>query len=76
MVSLSERTANKLLKEKDGPGGVVKHSRARLVRLYPSVTRLTSSNFDPVRYWGVGCQIVAINWQSCGTFSWTSSLNK
>jgi hypothetical protein len=39
-----------------------------MVRLYPSVTRLTSSNFDPVRYWGVGVQIVAINWQSCGEF--------
>jgi hypothetical protein len=68
MVSLSERTANKLLKERDGPGGIVKHSRGRMVRLYPSVTRLTSSNFDPVRYWGVGVQIVAINWQSCGEF--------
>ncbi|KAL7415734.1 PLC-like phosphodiesterase [Mrakia frigida] len=62
MVSLSERTANKVLKQSFGD--VVKHNRTHLMRLYPSVTRLTSSNYDPIRYWAAGAQLVAINWQS------------
>lgn len=64
MISLSERTANKVLKQ--GFGDVIKHNRTHLMRLYPNVTRLTSSNYDPTRYWAAGAQLVAINWQSTG----------
>lgn len=64
MISLSERTANKVLKQ--GLGDVIKHNRSHLMRLYPNVTRLTSSNYEPTRYWASGAQLVSINWQSTG----------
>lgn len=78
MCSLSERTATKVLKQ--SWADLVKHNRGHLTRLYPGVKRLGSSNLEPVRYWAAGCQLVAINWQSCGASSsgrpalWTASL--
>lgn len=66
MISLSERTANKILKQ--GLSDVIKHNRSHLMRLYPNVTRLTSSNYEPTRYWASGAQLVSINWQSTGEF--------
>ncbi|KAF8607096.1 hypothetical protein BDV93DRAFT_520006 [Ceratobasidium sp. AG-I] len=62
MFSLSEKTANKVLKE--NCLGMVKHCRTNLVRLYPNGTRVTSTNYEPNRYWAAGVQLVAINWQT------------
>lgn len=62
MFSLSEKTANKLTKE--NALGLVKHCRSNLVRLYPNGTRVTSTNYEPSRYWATGVQLVAINWQT------------
>lgn len=69
MFSLSERTANKVLKQ--SMLDLVKHNRTHLVRIYPNGTRLNSTNFEPHRYWAAGAQLVAINWQTFGehTFS-------
>lgn len=64
--SLSERTANKILKE--SMGDLVKHNRSHVVRVYPNGTRLSSSNYEPHRYWASGTQLVAINWQTFGAF--------
>ncbi|TDL27827.1 PLC-like phosphodiesterase [Rickenella mellea] len=60
--SLSERTANKVLKQ--SMWDLVKHNRTHVVRIYPSGTRLNSSNYEPHRYWCAGAQLVAINWQT------------
>lgn len=65
MFSLSEGTANKIVKE--SMGDLIKHCRTHLVRLYPSGTRLNSSNYEPLKYWAGGVQLVAINWQTPGT---------
>ncbi|KAG8738046.1 Phospholipase C [Ceratobasidium sp. 414] len=62
MFSLSEKTANKVSKE--NAMGLVKHCRTNLVRLYPNGTRVTSTNYDPTRYWAAGVQLVAMNWQT------------
>lgn len=62
--SLSERMANKILKE--GMGDLIKHNRTHVVRIYPNGTRLNSSNYEPHRYWASGAQLVAINWQTFG----------
>lgn len=62
--SLSERTANKILKE--SMVDLVKHNRTHVVRIYPNGTRLSSSNYEPHRYWAAGAQLVAINWQTFG----------
>lgn len=39
-------------------------NRRNLSRIYPKGTRLLSSNFDPLPYWLVGCQMVALNYQA------------
>lgn len=83
MFSLSESVANRMLKSPSGGGSVggtatdasgasgmqdlIKHCRTHLVRVYPKGLRLSSSNYEPHRYWSAGTQLVAINWQTFGT---------
>ena len=64
--SLSERTANKILKQ--GMQDLIKHNRTHVVRIYPQGLRLNSNNYEPHRYWSAGAQLVAINWQTFGAF--------
>lgn len=64
--SLSEKTANKILKE--SMGDLIKHNRTHVVRVYPNGMRVDSSNYEPHRYWASGTQLVAINWQTFGKF--------
>ncbi|KAF8228091.1 PLC-like phosphodiesterase [Tricholoma matsutake] len=64
MFSLSENTANKMLKAGTGMHDLIKHCRTHLVRVYPKGLRLNSTNFEPHRYWSAGAQLVAINWQT------------
>ena len=66
MFSLSENTANNYLKRHEGAMDFIKHNREHLVRIYPSGTRLNSTNYQPYRYWASGAQLVAINWQTFG----------
>jgi phosphatidylinositol phospholipase C delta len=63
--SLSEKQANRMLKE--SLTDLIKHNRTHVVRVYPNGTRLSSSNYEPHRYWASGTQLVAINWQTFGT---------
>ena len=65
MFSLSEKTANRMLKQ--SMMDLIKHNRTHLVRIYPKGTRIGSTNYEPHRYWSAGAQLVAINWQTCGT---------
>ncbi|KAI8899823.1 PLC-like phosphodiesterase [Globomyces pollinis-pini] len=46
---------------------------ANLLRVYPSILRVTSSNYDPLPYWINGTQMVALNFQ---TFDRSMELNK
>ncbi|THH00028.1 hypothetical protein EW026_g2412 [Hermanssonia centrifuga] len=62
MFSLSESTANKILKQ--SMMDLIKHNRAHLVRIYPKGMRIGSTNYEPHRYWSAGAQLVAINWQT------------
>lgn len=64
MFSLSENMANKMSK-RDGVLDLVKHNRTHMVRVYPKGTRVTSTNYEPHRYWSAGMQLVALNWQTC-----------
>jgi phosphatidylinositol phospholipase C delta len=63
--SLSENTANKYLRQQNAMLDLIKHSRTHLVRIYPKGMRLSSSNYEPHRFWAAGAQLVAINWQTC-----------
>ena len=47
-------------------GEMIKHTRTHLVRTYPKGTRLSSTNYEPHRFWAGGMQLVAINWQTFG----------
>lgn len=63
MFSVSERTANRILREGQ-EADWIKHNFKHLTRVYPKGARLTSSNFDPRPYWDAGAQMVAINYQT------------
>lgn len=62
--SLSEKTINKMLKDDVKKTSLDKHNRKYFVRVYPSGYRVTSSNFNPIKYWQHGAQMVATNWQT------------
>lgn len=40
-----------------------------LSRVYPKGQRIDSSNYNPVPFWNVGCQMVALNYQTPGIHS-------
>ena len=62
--SLSENTANKLLK--DSMMDLIKHTQDHVIRIYPKGVRIKSTNYHPHRYWSAGAQLVSLNWQTCG----------
>ncbi len=65
MFSLSENAVNKMIKS-GAMMDLIKHTRGHLVRIYPKGMRLSSSNYEPHRYWSAGAQLVALNWQTFG----------
>ncbi|GIY38476.1 1-phosphatidylinositol 4,5-bisphosphate phosphodiesterase delta-4 [Caerostris darwini] len=62
MSSFSESVALNLAYS-DGPDFVA-FNRKHIARIYPKGTRTDSTNYDPVPYWNVGCQLVALNYQT------------
>ncbi|PWA18022.1 1-phosphatidylinositol 4,5-bisphosphate phosphodiesterase delta-1a isoform X1 [Gambusia affinis] len=42
----------------------IHHNMDKLTRIYPAGSRTDSSNYNPVPMWNVGCQIVALNFQT------------
>ncbi|KAF2822084.1 PLC-like phosphodiesterase [Ophiobolus disseminans] len=72
--SLNERKFEALTK----PGSREKHfleehNMRCLMRVYPHAIRINSSNFDPLKCWRRGVQMVALNWQ---TFDLGQQLNQ
>lgn len=59
----------KTLNGKGGMMDLIKHNRTHLTRTYPKGLRVSSSNYEPHRFWASGCQLVAINWQTFGKHS-------
>ncbi|XP_043939324.1 1-phosphatidylinositol 4,5-bisphosphate phosphodiesterase delta-1-like isoform X2 [Protopterus annectens] len=64
MSSFSETKAFKLVEE-SAPGFIL-HNTRQLSRTYPAGLRTDSSNYNPISLWNVGCQIVALNFQTSG----------
>lgn len=62
MSSFSESKAKKLAKEAGSE--FVLYNTRQLSRIYPSGLRTDSSNYNPQDMWNVGCQIVALNFQT------------
>ncbi len=69
--SLSESRANRT-----DPRALVRHTQGHMVRIYPKGTRVNSTNYEPVKYWAVGAQLVAINWQTFGRLTIFHSVNE
>ncbi|NWR72615.1 PLCZ1 phosphodiesterase, partial [Centropus unirufus] len=44
----------------------ISHTTRFITRIYPKGTRTTSSNYNPQEFWNVGCQMVALNFQTLG----------
>ncbi|KFQ45779.1 1-phosphatidylinositol 4,5-bisphosphate phosphodiesterase delta-4, partial [Nestor notabilis] len=63
--SFAEAKARKLIR--DAGNEFVRHNTWQLTRIYPSGMRTDSSNYNPQEMWNVGCQIVALNFQTAGT---------
>ncbi|XP_023081959.1 1-phosphatidylinositol 4,5-bisphosphate phosphodiesterase zeta-1 isoform X1 [Piliocolobus tephrosceles] len=42
------------------------HTKKFITRIYPKATRADSSNFNPQEFWNIGCQMVALNFQTPG----------
>ncbi|XP_074794312.1 1-phosphatidylinositol 4,5-bisphosphate phosphodiesterase zeta-1 [Natator depressus] len=64
MNSLGEVRARKLAKQTANE--FVLHTANFITRIYPKGTRATSSNYNPQEFWNVGCQMVALNFQTPG----------
>ncbi|MEE6467416.1 hypothetical protein FKM82_007233 [Ascaphus truei] len=65
MSSLTESKALRLAQESGT--SFVQHNMRQLTRIYPAGWRTDSSNYSPLDMWNVGCQIVALNFQTPGT---------
>ncbi|KAF2740188.1 PLC-like phosphodiesterase, partial [Polyplosphaeria fusca] len=63
--SFSERTFDRLTKPQSTTKQALEaHNMRSLMRVYPGATRIGSSNFEPLKFWRRGVQMVASNWQT------------
>ncbi|XP_058138834.1 1-phosphatidylinositol 4,5-bisphosphate phosphodiesterase zeta-1 isoform X2 [Dasypus novemcinctus] len=62
--SIGETQARKLSKLKAQE--FIYHTRNFITRIYPKATRTDSSNYNPQEFWNLGCQMVALNFQTPG----------
>uniref|UniRef100_A0A8B9GC98 1-phosphatidylinositol 4,5-bisphosphate phosphodiesterase n=1 Tax=Amazona collaria TaxID=241587 RepID=A0A8B9GC98_9PSIT len=46
------------------PMQFVEYNKRQMSRIYPKGTRMDSSNYMPQMFWNVGCQMVALNFQT------------
>lgn len=62
--SLNERKVDNLCSDRTQELSIDKHNRRHLMRVYPHAFRYRSSNFNPIKFWRLGAQFVALNWQT------------
>ncbi|KAJ2660122.1 1-phosphatidylinositol 4,5-bisphosphate phosphodiesterase delta-1 [Coemansia sp. RSA 1199] len=62
VMSVSESASNQLLKQR--PRQYAWHNAVQMTRVYPSFSRVTSTNYNPIAHWACGCQLVALNFQT------------
>ena len=67
MSSFVETKIEKLARHKQYASSFIKYSNRQLSRVYPKgLTRMDSSNYDPMVMWNAGSQMVALNYQTGG----------
>ncbi|NXU37723.1 PLCZ1 phosphodiesterase, partial [Drymodes brunneopygia] len=62
--SIGESRARKLAKH--SAKEFIAHTTRFITRIYPKGRRMNSSNYKPQEFWNVGCQMVALNFQTPG----------
>ncbi|KAJ2553926.1 phospholipase, partial [Coemansia sp. RSA 1933] len=62
ITSVSESASNQLMRQH--PKQYAKYNALQMTRVYPSFSRFTSTNFNPISHWATGCQLVALNFQT------------
>lgn len=62
--SLNEKKFESLQKDPNQVVSMNKHNRRFLMRIYPHSLRYNSTNFNPIKFWKSGVQMVATNWQT------------
>lgn len=62
--SLNEKKFESLQKDPNQILSMEKHNRRFLMRVYPHSLRYNSTNFNPIKFWKAGVQMVATNWQT------------
>lgn len=66
LLSFNDRKATSLMQKSLSDFKMI--TKNRLIRVYPSIIRVNSSNFDPVPHWCSGSQMVALNFQTSDRF--------
>jgi len=61
--SYSENQINSIRKNNNGMRFVMQNTKM-LSRVYPAGSRVTSTNYDPMACWRLGCHMVALNFQT------------
>lgn len=62
--SFNERTIRNMAKDGRKLADLKNYNQESFTRVYPAPYRLKSSNFNPIYYWKLGVQMVALNWQT------------
>lgn len=62
--SLNEKKFESLHRDSNQKLSMDKHNRRFLMRIYPHTLRYNSTNFNPIKFWKAGVQMVATNWQT------------
>lgn len=64
ILSFMESTFDKNSRTQEERRAVTRHNMRYMMRVYPNGWRVASTNFDPLKYWRRGVQMVALNWQT------------
>mmetsp|Transcript_30579 Transcript_30579/g.72131 ORF Transcript_30579/g.72131 Transcript_30579/m.72131 type:complete len:853 (+) Transcript_30579:97-2655(+) len=65
MHSIGETKITKLVaKEKENAESWREYNQDHMTRTYPAGSRVDSSNYNPILAWAMGCQLVALNFQT------------
>ncbi|KAJ1907064.1 1-phosphatidylinositol 4,5-bisphosphate phosphodiesterase delta-1 [Coemansia sp. IMI 209127] len=62
ITSVSESASNQLMRQH--PKQYANYNAMQMTRVYPSFSRFTSTNYNPIGHWATGCQLVALNFQT------------
>jgi phosphatidylinositol phospholipase C delta len=62
--SFMEKTFDNNSKSAEDKRAITRHNMRYMMRVYPNGWRVGSTNFDPLKYWRRGVQMVALNWQT------------